>query len=346
MASVRDMIRRLRQGERPVAVAAPRADAAPDFPEPPAPNRGPNEGHARDQWHQVHNGREYAFFHVCGHPRSGTHWLQAILNLHPKILAQGEYHFEALTRGLFQFTRFPWHLAHTDPMRSVAHRGVFRVIRDCMLSTLPVRPDATHLGDVTPREMYVILPGAPVINLVRDGRDVVVSWTFHTLREDTGQNTEEPWKTVLAEQRAAFAADPARFEKDPSLLLSNERWVRHAARIWGDWIARDNEAKREYDTAVRRGKCIRVRYEDIHADPERERAMLYEFLGLNPAEAAPLDSNPATKPGYGGQGATSFYRSGKSGDWRTYFTDDAKRWFKEEAGQSLIALGYERDGGW
>jgi hypothetical protein len=40
------------------------------------------------------------------------------------------------------------------------------------------------------------------------------------------------------------------------------------------------------------------------------------------------------------------FRSGKTGEWRKYFTEEHKRMFKDVAGDLLIRLGYERDRDW
>ena len=40
------------------------------------------------------------------------------------------------------------------------------------------------------------------------------------------------------------------------------------------------------------------------------------------------------------------FRSGKTGEWKKYFTDEHKRVFKDVAGDLLIRLGYEEDGNW
>lgn len=40
------------------------------------------------------------------------------------------------------------------------------------------------------------------------------------------------------------------------------------------------------------------------------------------------------------------FRSGKTGEWRKYFTEEHKRIFKDVAGDLLIRLGYEKDAGW
>ena len=42
----------------------------------------------------------------------------------------------------------------------------------------------------------------------------------------------------------------------------------------------------------------------------------------------------------------SHLRSGKPGEWKTYFTEQNKVYFKELAGDSLIKLGYEMNNDW
>jgi hypothetical protein len=40
------------------------------------------------------------------------------------------------------------------------------------------------------------------------------------------------------------------------------------------------------------------------------------------------------------------FRSGKTGEWKKYFTDEHKKIFKEVAGDLLIKLGFETDQNW
>jgi sulfotransferase 6B1 len=40
------------------------------------------------------------------------------------------------------------------------------------------------------------------------------------------------------------------------------------------------------------------------------------------------------------------FRSGKTGEWKKYFTEEHKRIFKEVAGDLLVRLGYEKDNNW
>ena len=40
------------------------------------------------------------------------------------------------------------------------------------------------------------------------------------------------------------------------------------------------------------------------------------------------------------------FRSGKTGAWREYFTEEHKRLFKDVAGDLLVRLGYEKNNDW
>ena len=96
-----------------------------------------------------------------------------------------------------------------------------------------------------------------------------------------------------------------------------------------------------------------VRYEDLLERPEEEVRRLLEFLGAGADEETVrrcVNSASFEKLSRGrkrGQeDPSSFFRKGVAGDWRSVFTEEDKKIFKEEAGDLLIRLGYERDAGW
>lgn len=77
-----------------------------------------------------------------------------------------------------------------------------------------------------------------------------------------------------------------------------------------------------------------------------ERRRIYEFLALASDEARELESWDLTKPGIPAEQSKGFFRKGVSGDWERYFHADARRWFKEEAGDLLVELQYASDDAW
>lgn len=284
-------------------------------------------------------------FFICGHPRSGTTWSVAVMNLHPAIFAQGEFRFEALRNAIDQLTRWPWHVAHHEPARAEAERAGRDAIRRIMGAIAVHKPGATHLGDKTPRPLRVLIPGAPHILLVRDGRDVLISRTFHELSTGGSLLSDPLYAGRMVALQQAFLADPDLFKREPHRLLAEEQWVRTLARQWAQQMRHDLAV-----AAVMRERgrtpIYELRYDRMRSDVESQRASLYRFLGLDPSHAAPVSVANRSAPGFESETPNAFYRKGEVGDWTNYFTDAAKRWFKQAAGDQLIALGYEKDDSW
>lgn len=291
------------------------------------------------------------FFFMRGHPRSGTNWLGAILNLHPQVYCHGEFHLEDIRFAIDLLQAKPWQTTGREPVRTLLDECFHDMVRRVLLTLKPRKPMAVWIGDRTPRGLRPLLPDSPVIWIIRDGRDVLVSWTFHVLRQpDHVQHVVIPdaLKASMATQIAAFRADPNHFATNPRELLANEGWVRFIAKRWGDWAAADLKNKRAIEAGEVRSTLYTVRYETLHEETEAERGRIYRFLGLDPSMADPLSGESKTTAGFGREDPLSFYRKGEVGDWRTYFApnEHATRWFKESAGQALIDLEYEKDDAW
>ncbi len=56
------------------------------------------------------------------------------------------------------------------------------------------------------------------------------------------------------------------------------------------------------------------------------------------------DVNPFQKKDFAHFRST--FHKGKIGVWKSVFTEEHKRVFKEKLGKALIALGYEKDDNW
>lgn len=293
-----------------------------------------------------HQGRTYRLFFLVGYPRSGTNWCGALLNRHPAINIQGEYRFEAIARGFRELCVHPWHAAHYEPLRSAAMACMRESVRRIMAASAPIRPEAAWIGDRTPRVLDILLPGAPHILIVRDPRDVLVSIMHTEFTEPVAHFAPPEFRDRLAPLRRRFAEDPLFFKKNPEALLGDEPFVRHMLTIWRTHMAHDLEALARVESGILDTRVHVVRYELLHADPENQRAALYRFLDLDPALARGLDPESRTTPGFATERPAEFFRKGRPADWPPYFHDEAKRWFKEEAGELLVRLGYEKDSDW
>jgi hypothetical protein len=94
---------------------------------------------------------------------------------------------------------------------------------------------------------------------------------------------------------------------------------------------------------------LKIHFEDLVNDRPRALNLIIDHLLSRIGESALPTSrdvilasleasiNPARSP---------TYRSGKTGEWRKYFTAEHKRIFKDVAGDLLLKLGYEQDDNW
>jgi hypothetical protein len=223
--------------------------------------------------------------------------------------------------------------------------GAFQdLVRRCITSACGERGrDALWLGDRTPSDLLYWMPDARYIWILRDGRDVAVSWTFHQLRK----GAEVIERSIPPEARESllllsrrFLEVPTLFEDQPELLLSDEAWVRHVAATWDRRFRSDSGAAHYIDTPDVPARVMRVRYEDLHARTEKCRRELLKFLDLDPADARPISEDSYTSPGYKTANPLSYRRKGIVGDWQRYFTPESKNWFAQVAGDSLQQAGY------
>lgn len=298
-------------------------------------------------------GHRYVF--VSGHPRSGTNWVSSLLNLHPDCFCDGEFHFQILRWAMDGFSSLPWYLGALEPQKSVVERSFQQLVRNCLeeRARLQLSPAGRELppvlGDHTPRVFRIMIspPEARYIVLQRDGRDVVVSYTFHLLNAKAGSVIPEEIRAFYQQQLTSLDGSHDSQRQAGIALLNHEPWMRYYANFWTEQVLHD---RRIFDAVASHGfgPYVKfVRYENLRADVEAERRSMYQHLGMDPARAAPVSAATNTAAGFGGrEDVTSFYRKGESGDWRRYFTAQNGRWFHEAAGEAMRALGYEPTGAW
>ncbi len=291
-------------------------------------------------------GRVRKLFFVTGHARSGTNWLAALLMRHPSIYVDGEYYFQDLKAGFDAFRREPYHRAIREPVRTVAESCFQDTVRLCIAACSINFPDAEWVGDRTPRPLEVFLPGAPHFVIIRDGRDVLVSLSILEIAVGGPVFREFSHCPVLRTLREEFLNDKEFFKKHPQRLLSSEPFTRAIAHRWAAQIRHDSETIEKIRSGQIDASVFSITYEELHADPEAHRARMYQFLGLDPSKSLPLTVESETLPGFRGDNHASDRRKGVVGDWQNYFTDTAKTWFKQAAGEALIRAGYEASNDW
>lgn len=275
------------------------------------------------------------FLAIRGFMKSGTNWVCNLLGRHPAVLVRGEFHWQELLQPLLDRER-------SSAFRTAGHfRHSLAAFRDFVRQSMVFeRGEAVVLGDRTPHTIApLILPEAWHVSIIRDGRDVLVSRVFH-LFNNPGVTRLFQRHADLQESLEEFRADPWFFHQHPERLLANEELVRVSARWWREHLETDRRTV-ESEPGL---KVLFVRYEDLHADTAGECQRMFRFLDLDPDLAPPLDETVSA--GFGEERPSEFYRKGAVGDWQNYFTDSARQWFVEAAGEELVRQGYASGDRW
>ncbi len=269
--------------------------------------------------------------------KSGTNWLGSLLSSHQTISVVGEFHWQNIAAPLFNnFEHQP--IYNDQAYREFVHKRFENMVRQGVLRKGD--KDATLVGERTPHSILpIVLRDAPHIIIERDGRDVLVSRAYH-LYNMPGVHRLFKRIPAMARDLERFQGNPWYFQKNPEQLLRHEVMVRESVTWWRDHLISDRAAMQQ-NTHM---KFHTVKYEELHANVEVERTRLFEFLGVDPSQAAKIEGH--LKPGFEKERPTEFLRKGAVGDWKNYFTDQTKEWFKDVAGKELIDFGFEESNDW
>jgi hypothetical protein len=281
--------------------------------------------------------RERTFFVVTGIPKSGTTWVNMLIDAHPEVRCYGEDDYNQLLGFFLQVanTYNQASVARNDPLPSSRFARFAEGDAERLLATaaalmltegdLPpmVKAVGTKFNDMVSNNTALfadLFKGGRLVHVRRDPRDVLVSVYFNELR-NAPEETRRKWPS-LAHAVAGVG---------PAVAASMRNAMSLAATFGPDG----------HD----------VRYEDLRAAPHDHAAALFRFLGVD-ASGATVDAcvaetafeNVTGGRKSGEEDAGAFMRKGVVGDWREKF--DAA--CTEALGRSgiaelLPAFGYDAD---
>ena len=289
------------------------------------------------------DGGSRAFF-VVGRPRFGNIRLIRLLNSHPEVLCMGEGQFfgGAAWEGAAVEQRDSLRdaLSGCRPLKAWIESSVWSkdaateeqlngLIRAAMdhfraqkssETGKKIVGDAVSFASETIGEIVKVYPDARVIHIIRDGRDLAQLMENHA--------------------RLVWREEP----RSAGEGMFAEEDLREIATSWSMEVS---EATKNGPALFGNNHTV-VRYEDLLNRPEVETKRLLEFLGAETVEETVRRCMEWMSPRRGREkGRDARNRKGVAYyDWRKAFTERDKRIFKEAAGDSLIAAGYEVDHNW
>ena len=274
-------------------------------------------------------------FFIFGYLKSGTTWLQLMLDSHPNISCQGEGHFFDMLYPHLQ-EKFNLYNEMQDWLSTSTFKGlkpfpkisdddgreVVKVLIVKLMEKTADNKEVSIYGEKSPDnirhldQISAFFPECKFIHIVRDGRDAVVSNWLHHLR-----------------------IKPDELEKFGSF----ENWVIEGARQWHGEMMTAVAFKRKHPERV-----YEVHYERLLEEPHEELRKLLDFLGADSPDdilekAINNSSFETLTKGRkrGEEDKSSFFRKGVAGDWMEYFDMDTLESFEEIAEESLSIYGYK-----
>lgn len=233
---------------------------------------------------------------LVSYPKSGSTWLRFLLG---HVLSSDEVDFDSVRGALPRIGR---------------HRGAPRL--------LPGRGRLVRTHD--PLDALVGLPGQPVVYLVRDGRDVAVSYLHHLRRIGS-------------------------FEGDLAALLP--RFLSDGIDSYGPWHLHVLGAVASQERGG--SPFLTIRYEDLRSDTVGELARIVAFLGVEPEtgrveEAAADNSKERMRAKERisrllrnqSVNGSSFVRPDGGPSWQQLLEAAEILQFERVAGPALRAFGY------
>jgi hypothetical protein len=280
--------------------------------------------------HQLKEVNQRQIFMVGGAAKSGTTWLQKIMDGNEEICCRGEAKFEKL----FYFLQKVYEAYNKE--QTIGEGGKLGDLE--LMSNMALLltgqfyrwidndPRIKCVGDRTPdnalliHNLKPIFPRIKFIHIIRDGRDVAVSGWYHGKKQQLPSFTQR-----------GFDNDFAKY----SLESARSGWVpfiNHA-------LAFGQKHPEHY---------FELRYESLLTDPEPVVTQLFEFLNV---DASPemvnkcIDSasfekaSGGRKPGE--ENKSSDVRKGIAGDWQNHFDESIMEEYLKLAGPLLKQLGYQ-----
>ena len=268
---------------------------------------------------------------VVGSQRSGTTWMQLLLDNHPNCACRFELRLHDTLMaevhrmiGVYN-ALISRHSKHVPAFASAETRMydqtrmmlMMRAMFFAHFFPLP-KPELLYLGEKTPENLFgiddidTLFPEARYVVVVRDGRDSALS-SWHHFRNNGDVET--------------------------SLATFLRRWI---PEHWAPMVKAASDLHRR-----RPRRSFVVKYEEMVARPIDCARSVFDFLGLDSStniltRCVEATSFTALSGGRhpGDERKDHFFRKGVVGDWRSVFGIDETAVFRELGSETNQLFGY------
>ena len=244
-------------------------------------------------------------------PKSGSHLLLQILNGFTQIM--------------------PYKYVDADPIRTITRDGRRRTADEILADLKRVPHGVIGWGyvDATPENAsFLTETGRVNYFIYRDPRDMLVSQVFFATDMHEGHGMHEYYNS-LPDFGERLKVAITGIDKDGLKMVS----VKQRYEGVFQWLGQKN--------------VMCIRFEDLINNRDATLKSMLDEVGKtgykipSPREEALSVLVDAIQPK-----KSHTFRSGKTGGWKQYFTDEHKSLFKDVAGDLLVRLGYEKDNDW
>src|SRR5271157_963955 len=250
---------------------------------------------------------------VCGNskPKSGSHLLLQILNGFAQIM--------------------PYRYVDADPIRTITKDGRRRT-SDEILSDLKRVPNGVigwgYLEATKENASFLTSSGRVNYFIYRDPRDMLVSQVFFAtdMYEEHGMHA---YYKSLPDFSARLKVVINGIDKDGLYMVS----VKQRYEGVFQWLEQKNVMCLRFEDLVnKRDATLNAMLDEVEKTGYKIPTPCEKALPILVDAIQPKKSHT--------------FRSGKTGGWKEYFTDEHKKLFKDVAGDLLVRLGYEKNNDW
>ena len=244
-------------------------------------------------------------------PKSGSHLLLQILNGFTQIM--------------------PFKYVDADPIRTITKNGRRRTA-DEVLTDLKYAPNGViswgYLEATKENVSFLTAAGRVNYFIYRDPRDLLVSQVFFATDMHEEHGMHDYYKS-LPDISARLKVAITGIEQEGLRMVS----VKQRYEGVFQWLEQKNVMCMRFEDLINdRDATLNAMLDEVEKTgykipTPREKALEVLIESIQPKKS-------------------HTFRAGKTGGWKTYFTDEHKKLFKDVAGDLVVRLGYEKYNDW